>query len=286
MTPSRTKIAWITGAHGLIGNELVQSASRFSNGLATRGLARDTVDLLDHRAVTDLFHRERPALVIHCAAISRSPVCDADPKLAHRTNVELTGQLAELASEIPFVFFSTDLIFDGTKGAYVEEDPPNPLSVYGETKALAEELVRRHPQHLIVRLSLTGGISLARNRAFNEEMKNAWRAGKALNLFTDEYRCPSAAPFIARAVWDLILKGARGTFHVCFSERMSRYDLGLALAAKHPELTPKIIATSRRDYQGPPRPPDTCMLNTRAQQLLSFPLPGFSEWLRNDTSGF
>ena len=276
---------WITGAKGLIGNELVRSAEQHS-GVHVRGLSRDVVDLLDTVAVADLFRRSPPALVIHCAAINKHPVCESDPDFAHRSNVGVTQQLAELASGVPFVFFSSDLIFDGTKGSYVEEDAPKPLSVYGETKARAEEIVRRHPRHLILRISLTGGQSPGGVRGFNEEMKNAWREGRSMNLFTDEYRCVSAASVLARAVWELVAKDARGTFHLCFPERLSRYEIGIAVAAKHPGLNPKITAGSRRDYQGPPRPEDTSMLNARAQALLSFQLPRFTDWIREDRSGF
>lgn len=279
-------LAWVTGANGLIGNELVAGAPVCAPEFEARGIFREVIDLLDAKAVAELFRREKPGLVIHCAAVSRSPVCEGEPELARRTNVEMTRQLAELAVDIPFLFFSTDLVFDGTKGWYVEEDQPNPLSVYGETKALAEEIVREHPQHLIVRISITGGKSRSGNRGFNEEMKNAWRRGETLRLFTDEYRCPSSAPLIARAVWELARKNARGTLHLCFPERVSRYELGMILAARHPELEPKIIATSRREYQGPPRPADTSLDTTRAQALLATPLPKFSEWLRADESGF
>ena len=131
--------AWVTGANGLIGAQLIQLATQHLPAYTVRGLSRETVDLLDASSVRDLFQKERPAVIVHCAAISRSPVCETDPKLAHRTNVEATRQLAELAAEIPFVFFSSDLVFDGTKGAYIEEDAPNPLSTYAETKALAEQ---------------------------------------------------------------------------------------------------------------------------------------------------
>jgi dTDP-4-dehydrorhamnose reductase len=283
---SPAPLAWITGAQGLIGNDLVQAASRYVPAFRVRGLTRDTVDLLDGTVVDGLFKREPPDLIIHCAAISRNPVCDADPKLAHRTNVGVTKHLADLASGIPFVFFSTDLVFDGTKGAYVEEDTPNPLSIYGETKVLAEQAVRQHPQHLVVRISLTGGLSRSGNRAFNEEMKNAWREGRSLTLFTDEYRCPCASPVIVRAVWELVATNARGTFHLCLPERLSRYEIGLALAAKHPELAPKIIPTSRAEYKGPPRPADTSMSTEKVEAVLSFPLPRFTDWLREDTTGF
>jgi dTDP-4-dehydrorhamnose reductase len=158
--------------------------------------------------------------------------------------------------------------------------------VYGRTKAEAEELVRKHPRSTIVRISLTGGHSRKGNRGFNEEMKNAWRAGKTLQLFTDEYRCPSSADVVARAVWEMVGKGATGTFHLCGAEKLSRFEIGELLAAKHPELTPRIVASSRRDYHGAPRPRDTSMNCAKLQSLLSFPIPRFSEWLEQDQSGF
>jgi dTDP-4-dehydrorhamnose reductase len=271
---------WITGAGGLIGSELVRQGSR------ARGLRRDEVDLLEFEKVEALFKKERPGLIIHCAAISRSVDSQGEPGRAWRVNVDATRQLVELAADIPFIFFSTDLVFDGAKGNYVEDDPPNPLSTYAETKMAAEETVRRHPRHCIVRISLTGGISPKGDRGFNEEMKNAWRQGKTLNLFVDEYRCPSAAEVIGRAVWELAAQHAVGIFHLCGAERLSRYQIGELLARRHPELQPKIIASSRREYKGPPRPPDTSMNCNKVQKLLSFRLPRFSEWLNNDQSGF
>ena len=66
--------------------------------------------------------------------MSKSPACQANPELAHKINVDVTRCLAELASEVGFIFFSSDLVFDGKKGNYVETDEPNPLSVYAETK--------------------------------------------------------------------------------------------------------------------------------------------------------
>jgi dTDP-4-dehydrorhamnose reductase len=242
--------------------------------------------LLDFDAVASLFQKERPATLVHCAALSQYALCEAEPAFAHKANVEMTQNLLNLAHGIPFVFFSTDLIFDGEKGNYVEEDQPRPLSVYGSTKAAAEDLVRKHPAHTIVRISLTGGHSPRGNRGFNEEMKNAWRAGKTLNLFTDEFRCPASADVIARATWELVNNNARGTFHLCGAERLSRYDIGQLLAAKHPDLNPKINATSRKTYRGPPRPPDTSMNCAKAQRLLSFELPRFSDWLAQDKTSF
>lgn len=264
----------------------MRSAPQFAPQFRVRGLSRGEVDLLDARAVRRIFDRERPDLIIHCAAQSNNVICEQNPELAEKANVGMTRQLLELAEDVSFIFFSTDLVFDGETGNYVEEDQANPLSAYGRTKLEAENYVREHPKHAIVRISLTGGHSPRGNRGFNEEIKNAWRAGKTLNLFTDEFRCPSSADIVARAVWELAVKSGRGTFHLCGAERLSRYRIGELMAAKHPELHPKFVPTRRRDFRGLARPPDTSMNCGRIQGILTFQIPPFSEWLAQDTTGF
>lgn len=271
---------WITGAAGLIGHNLVQTAASHAPECRVRPLTRPEVDLTDFARVQALFAREHPALVIHCAALSRSPECQADPARARRQNVEVTEFLAGLAADIPFVFFSTDLVFDGRRGGYVETDAVNPLSVYAETKVMAEQILQRHhPRALIIRTSLNGGRSPGGDRGFNEELRRAWVAGRVPRLFTDEFRSPIAAVETARAVWKLIAAGARGVFHVAGTERLSRWQLGQLLAARWPHLNPRIEAASLREYQGAPRPPDTSLDCAKAEAVLGWRLPRFSEWL-------
>lgn len=277
-------IAWVTGAGGLIGNQLVQLAPSVAPEFQVISLTRRDLDLTDFAEVKRLFNQQPPQLIIHCAAMSKSPACQAQPKLAHLTNVQATEHLAELASDIPFVFFSTDLVFDGKKGSYIEADSPNPLSVYAETKVAAETSVLRNSKHTVVRTSLNAGKSESRDRAFNEEMVNAVKNGKSLKLFTDEYRSPIAAEITARAVWELVAKNVGGIFHVAGSERLSRFQIGQLLQRYLPELKGKIEAGSLQDYQGAPRPPDTSLNCTKLQNLLSFPLPGFGRWLEENAS--
>ena len=281
MSDSAKPLAWVTGASGLIGQEIVNTTRLYNLPWNVRPLSRNDLDLLDRKAVEKLFKAERPQLIIHCAALSRSPACEGNPTLAHQVNVELTRHLLELARDARFLFFSTDLVFDGQKGNYTENDSPNPLMVYGSTKLLAEKFVQQHPSHIIIRISLTGGNSRTKDRGFNEEMENAWRAGKVLNLFTDEFRCPMHAATPAKAVWELALQNARGLFHLNGAEKLSRYDLGMLVASKHPELNPQIVATSRRDYKGAPRPADTTLNCSKIAPLLSFKIPALSECLRD-----
>ena len=273
-------IAWITGAGGLIGNYLVQTAPTCAPGWKVVGLTRAQLELTDFSAVHTVFNRQRPQLLIHCAALSKSPVCEADPAFAHKLNVEVTRHLVELASGIPLIFFSTDLVFDGRKGNYVESDPVNPLSVYAQTKVAAEQIVLGNPQHTVVRTSLNGGVSPTGERGFNEELRRAWQTGKTLNLFIDEFRCPIPAKVTARAVWELVAKNQPGVYHLAGSERLSRWQIGQLIAARWPQLNPRIEPSSRKEYQGAPRPPDTSLNCAKIQKLLSFSLPGLTEWLK------
>src|SRR6267142_3904675 len=99
------KSVWVTGANGLIGNYLVQTAPQFAPRWRVRALTRDQFDLLDFSAVCREFQKDQPQLVIHCAAISSISEAQKNPGLARLVNVEMTQRLSELAWEIQFVFF-------------------------------------------------------------------------------------------------------------------------------------------------------------------------------------
>ncbi|MSU04694.1 MAG: SDR family oxidoreductase [Pedosphaera sp.] len=276
---SKSGVAWITGAGGLVGHQMMLQSLSCASRFAARSLSRSDVDLRDSEAVRSLFERERPAIIVHCAALSKNPACTADPRLAYDVNVETTRRLSELIVDGIFVFISTDLVFDGVVGNYLEESIVNPLSVYAETKVQAEAFVRQHPRHLIVRLSLNAGISPTGDRGFNEEMRLAWQQGRALDLFEDEFRNPISVTQTARALWQLIDQEASGTFHLAGSERLSRYEIGRLVAARYSQLSPKINPSSLKDYRGAPRSPDTSLNCAKLQKHLNFALPKFSEWI-------
>jgi dTDP-4-dehydrorhamnose reductase len=270
---------WVTGAAGLIGRYLVAAAPEAAPGAGILGLTRARLDLTDFGAVCAEFRLRQPRLIVHCAALSQSPECQANPRLARKLNVEVTTLLAELAADIGFVFFSSDLVFDGKAGNYDETAPVNPLSVYAETKAAAERVVLGNPKHIVIRTSLNGGTSANGSRAFNEQMRRAWEAGRAVHLFMDEFRSPIAAKVTAMAVWQLAARDKGGIYHVAGAERLSRLRIGQLVAARWPQLHPRIVPGSLREYTGAPRAPDTSLNCAKAQACLSFPLPGLTQWL-------
>jgi dTDP-4-dehydrorhamnose reductase len=273
-------LAWVTGANGLIGSRLVHLASDYAPSWRVRALTRADFDLLDFNAIKREFVRDQPQLVIHCAAMTTVADAQRDPGFARQINVETTRVLAELAAEIPFIFFSTDLVFDGRRGDYTETDPVNPLHVYGETKVAAEKIVLENPRHLVVRTSLNGGITTA-GRAFNEQLRRSLQsAGQGMKLFKDEFRCPIPARETARAIWELVQKKGAGIYHVAGAEKLSRWQIADLLVRNWPEITAKIEPGWARDFAGPPRALDTSLNIAKAQAVLSRPLPGLTEWLQ------
>jgi dTDP-4-dehydrorhamnose reductase len=270
---------WITGAGGLIGNTLRQTASTSVPSWQVYGTTRHDGNLTDAATVRTIFKTIRPDVIIHCAGMTQSAACERNPAQARTMNVEMTARLAELADRIRLVFFSTDLVFDGRAGHYDETAPVNPLNVYGETKIQAERLVLKNPAHTVIRTSLNGGVSPRGDRGFNEELRRAWQAGHTVNLFTDEFRCPIAARITAQAVWALIDQNHAGLYHVAGAERLSRWQIGQLVAQRWPRLNPILTSVSRLTYTGPPRPEDTSLNCAKVQELLPFTLPGLTEWL-------
>lgn len=272
-------VAWVTGAGGLIGGYLVRTAARWAAGWDVRGLNRQEIDLTDEAAVRRLWRKQQPTAVIHCAAISRTAACEQDPALATTVNVGVTALLATLAEGRPLLFFSSDQVFDGRQGWYVETDRINPINRYGETKAAAEQLVLSNPRHTVIRLALTAGTSPSGDRSFVEDMCRSAGAQQRLTLFTDEFRSPVPAGVVARAVWELIGDDRPGLYHLGGTERLSRMAIGEALAEWYPELASRLQSGSVADYHGPQRPPDLSMRCDKLQRCLSFPLAGLRSWM-------
>ncbi|HJT21575.1 MAG TPA: SDR family oxidoreductase [Nitrospira sp.] len=276
-------VVLITGAAGLIGHYLIKTALRWAPEWDARALTRREVDLTRFPEVDTVFRTIEPQAVIHCAAVSRTRDCEQDPKFAHLVNVGATAHLAGVASDIPFLFISSGEVFDGAKGWYNESDEAKPINVYGETKLEAERIVLRNPRHSVLRIVLTAGTSSTGDRSFVEHMCRAAQSGKDVTLYADEFRCPLPAGVIARAIWELMESGRPGLYHLGGRERLSRWEIGEALLPWYPELNGRLVKASSRHHAGAPRPADLSLQCDKLQQILSFPIPGFREWLTGRT---
>jgi dTDP-4-dehydrorhamnose reductase len=228
----------ITGASGFLGWHLCQIAQAEWDVYGTYDShvvdIPDTtllkLDLTDFNQLKEIFSSLQPDAVIHAAAMSQPNQCQDNPERSHLINVITSWNLAEFCADlnIPFVFTSSELVFDGNDPPYREHDPVCPINLYGEQKAAAEiGILERHPEAVICRMPLMfGAVSHAQSfiQPFNERI----RTGQVLNLFTDEIRTPVSGTSAAKGIL-LALKKARGLIHLGGRDRLSRYEMGLML---------------------------------------------------------
>jgi dTDP-4-dehydrorhamnose reductase len=278
----------LTGASGLLGSNLLRSGrERFDLfGLCS---PRDPsppgprVDLTNARALRDAVEQFRPDVILHAGAMTGPVDCEKHPDEAMRVNVDATRLLASLAAEhgARFLFLSTDLVFDGNKGMYREEDPVGPLSHYGRTKVLAEQATHeRMPAALIVRTTLMVGFSPRGNRSVNEAMQTALDRGETLRLFRDEYRSIIGVGNLAEALLELADSTVTGVLHLAGPERRSRYDWGLLIARRFGWDLSRLQPVTRAEMpMVPPRPADVSLDIGRARRVLKTPIQSIEEVL-------
>ncbi len=248
----------ITGASGLLGINLAQEmlSKHEVIGVARSALTHAPfrvvkADLSDPSCVDLVLDGVRPAWVINCAALADLEACERDPDNARRLNVDLPAQLAKScgARNILFVHISTDAVFDGGKdGFYVEEDAPNPLGVYAQTKLEGEyAALSQNPRAIVARVNFYGW-SLSGKRSLAEFFFNNLMNHKSMTGFTDVMFCPMLVNDTARTLVKMLEKNLSGLYNLVGPQAMSKYQFGVEIARKFTlnegEISPKSILSS------------------------------------------
>ncbi len=191
------------------------------------------LELADPGGVPGVFERARPDVVVHAAAYTDVDGCEADRWRAYRVNYLGSLAIAREASRRGafLVYISTDYVFDGERGLYGEEDPPNPINYYGLTKLLGEVAVASlHPvSSLVVRVSGLYGYSPGGKRNFGVNALKALLEGRTVKAFSDQFLSPTYVPWLAEAIYRAIEGGFTGVLHLA-GERLSRYQFASTLA--------------------------------------------------------
>jgi dTDP-4-dehydrorhamnose reductase len=283
----------VTGASGLLGGALVATAPpavavvaqirrlRLPPPLAARAV-EEPLDLRDAGALRTALDRHRPGAVIHTAARTVPFDCEAHPADAHADNVTATGHLVTecTARGLRLLHCSTDLVFDGTAAPYAEDAERRPISEYGRSKAAAEDLVAACPRALVARLPLLYGTSPAGNRSVDESLAAAIGRGESPMLFDDEFRTPLHVRQAGALLWELLAGETTGTIHVAGRDRVSRWELGCALADRLGLPRARLRRGSIRDFRGiPPRCPDVSLDVGQLTRILGRPAPTLAEGL-------
>jgi len=282
----------VTGASGQLGGYLLRHLrDRGEEVVAWSGSVRgevcgvplQVVDLGDTASMPVPFHDAKAEAVIHAAALARVDECLRDPKRARRVNTDATARLAELSADAGarFLYVSTDLVFDGERAPYRETDPPQPLSVYGHTKADGETAVLAVPRTVVARVSLLFGPTLSGRPGFFDGLVASLREGRQVTMFADEWRTPLAMPAAAAALVEIARSDVTGLLHVGGCERLSRLEMGQCLADHLGTSRSVLLCASRNSVAAAePRARDVSLDSSRWRSLFpQSPWPTYREAL-------
>jgi dTDP-4-dehydrorhamnose reductase len=203
----------ITGAGGLVGRAMAEHCA--DAGDQTVGLGHPNLDIADQKAVNATFDRERPELVINCAAWTDVDGCELDPERAQNVNARGPEFLAFACQRLGslFITISTDYVFDGEKdGFYTQRDQPNPQSVYAVSKLEGERRAQiAWAETIVVR---SGYIFGSGGTNFLSSVVERARRGERLQAISDSFGTPTYAPDLARQLRRLAQLDVPGLYHV------------------------------------------------------------------------
>ena len=275
----------VTGKNGQVGHELMRSLAPLGQVV---GVDVKECDLAQSGAIDALLERVRPDIIVNPAAYTEVDKAESEPTIAHAVNAQAPKLLARYASRhnIPIIHFSTDYVFDGKKDlAYVEEDEANPKSVYGKTKWLGEEAVRKMAaKHIIIRTSWVFG---SHGVNFLKTMLKLAQERDRLSVVSDQFGAPTSARLLADAVAQIVTELGEpgsyrkyGTYHVAARGETSWHGYAKVVvekAIKHGmviKINPKEIKPiSSREYPMPaPRPSNSRLDTTKVSTVFSVSL--------------
>jgi dTDP-4-dehydrorhamnose reductase len=186
----------IVGAGGRLGAALM---CEYHGEHDVAGFDHAQLDLANLDAVREKLHATDFDVLINTAAFTNVDLCETQPEQAFRINAEAPGVLAEICSDknATLIHFSTDYVFDGEKRTpYTEEDEPNPISVYGQSKLAGEkEVLATENRHLVVRVSWVFGPD---RPSFIDGMIKRAQENEKVDAIADKFSTPTYTRDIAR----------------------------------------------------------------------------------------
>ena len=269
----------ITGAIGLYGSKLARMAIErgidvYSCDVQEMPVCGNFVkfDVSNKELVNEAFKRVKPDFVVHAATLTDVDKCELNKELAWKINVEGTRNIVEAAKGVGsfLIYISTDYVFNGEKGLYIELDKPDPINYYGLTKLEAEKLVKASDEYFIARPSVIYGSTPAAGKVnFALWLIEALRKREHVRIVTDQWNTPTLNTNLAEMTLEAVERKLTGTFHLCGATRVSRFEFAQLIAETF-DLDKNLIdpALSSQFSWPAKRPMDSSLDTSKAQQTL------------------
>jgi len=223
----------------------------------------ESLDITEEAAVSEYIMRERPDIIINCAAITAVDLCEIEQEKAYNINALGPKYLAIAATKVDakLVHISTDYVFDGQGFVSLDEDAiANPTSVYGKTKNAGDEFVKKYcNKYFILRTAWVYG----EGKNFVKTMLHLAENNTKIRVVSDQFGTPTSALELARVIIYLMETESFGTYHATCEGSASWYDFAVAIfeaAGKKVEVE----AISTADYPTPAARPMYSVLDNKA----------------------
>jgi len=270
----------VTGAGGLAGYAISGSLSKAGHDLIPRD--HSSLDITDYNQMERTLTQVSPDWVINCAAYTKVDACESNKETAFMINAVSLGILARICDRlgIKVCHISTDYVFDGTKiSPYTEEDTPNPISVYGQSKLKGEQKIKEHMgKYLIIRTQwLFGG----GGPNFVDNIIRLGRERKKLDVVADQRGCPTYTHDLAEGIRTLIEMDASGIYNVCGTGVATWYEVAKT-AIGYVSLDTEIVPVGSEMFPRPAKRPRNSVLSTQKfTEFTSRALPRWQESLKD-----
>jgi dTDP-4-dehydrorhamnose reductase len=285
----------VTGSNGLLGQKLVELISTKGDYLIATAKSKLAVDLPSHGEfhplditnlddVKKVIEQSKPDVIINTAAMTQVDHCETEREKCWLNNVTAVEYLVKAIEHknIRLVHVSTDFIFDGTHGPLDENEKPNPLSYYGESKLAAEVVIQKsNIDWAILRTVLVFGVTKDMSRSnIVLWVKKSLEEGKSINVVNDQWRTPTLAEDLAMGCYLAASKNAKGIYNISGSEMMTPYDIAIATADFFKLDKSLIKKTDSTQFKQPAaRPPKTGFIIDKAKSELGYKPMSFHDGL-------
>jgi dTDP-4-dehydrorhamnose reductase len=242
-------------------------------------------DAEDRAALAELFAQYRFASVLDCAGNCALRACELDPPLAWRINVDGVRNLIDVVAtrNVRFVHLSIDLVFSGTgEGNHVEEDPTDPVTVYGKTMVAAERLIAEALRDACtLRISLPMGVSFNGHAGAIDWIQSRFKKSKPATLYVDEVRSPTYTDCLNRLCEDVLSRPLAGLFHAGGPRPLSLYHIA-QIVNRVGGYDPRYLVGCRRHEAGPipPRAGNVSMDSSKLAAAIGY--QPFHAWPYDD----
>ena len=254
----------ITGAFGQLGHALQSVLSKKNNyelictgRKVKKGQEGIPLDIRNQVALKELINTTAPDILVNLAAMTNVDACELNPKLAGEINVAGLEHICD-SFKGKIIHLSTDYVFDGTSGPYKEDDPLNPISIYGKTKLASEHiLLEKDIKNLVIRGNVLYDYSPHTSASFLNWVVSSLKGNQEIKVVEDQFNNPTWTRSMSDIIELSIENDLEGIIHWGDSVHISRFEFAKLIAKKFslneslikPVLTSELNQPARRPLQ-------------------------------------